>query len=136
MRKTVVMSIFIMLTINTIYAQINGVVKDITGEPVMAANVFWLNTTNGTTTDAGGNFSIAKPSDNDKLVVSFIGYENDTILVKDNSKDIAVTLKCGVLMRQRYNDHESCHGIAPLRIVRIWLVETISFIAPSHQCYM
>lgn len=100
MRKTVVMSIFIMLTINTIYAQINGVVKDITGEPVMAANVFWLNTTNGTTTDAGGNFSIAKPSDNDKLVVSFIGYENDTILVKDNSKDLAVTLKCGVLMRE------------------------------------
>src|SRR5574344_1409896 len=100
MRKTVVMSIFIMLTINTIYAQINGVVKDITGVPVVAANVFWLNTTNGTTTDAGGNFSIAKPSDNDKLVVSCIGYENDTLLVKDNSKDLAVTLKCGVLMRE------------------------------------
>lgn len=32
-------------------AQVKGMVKDNQGEPVVAANVFWINTTNGTVTD-------------------------------------------------------------------------------------
>ena len=35
-------------------AQVKGMVKDNQGEPVVAANVFWINTTNGTVTDENG----------------------------------------------------------------------------------
>ena len=45
------------------------------------ADVFWMNTTNGVTTNEDGNFSIHKPARSHMLVVSFIGFENDTIHV-------------------------------------------------------
>lgn len=63
-------------------AQVKGMVKDNQGEPVVAANVFWINTTNGTVTDENGAFTIEQPVGAKKLVVSFIGYENDTIVVE------------------------------------------------------
>ncbi|WP_455674511.1 TonB-dependent receptor [Phocaeicola sp.] len=79
-------------------AQVKGIVKDNAGEPVVAANVFWVNTTNGTSTDENGRFVINRPSSANKLVVSFIGYENDTVFVKDSSKELAITLQTGVMM--------------------------------------
>ena len=40
-------------------AQVKGMVKDNQGEPVVAANVFWINTTNGTVTDENGEIGRA-----------------------------------------------------------------------------
>ena len=64
------------------YAQVRGTVKDSTGEPVPGANVFWMNTGQGVTTKVDGTFSITKPSKSHILVVSFIGFQNDTIHVE------------------------------------------------------
>ena len=36
------------------YAQVRGMVKDSTGEPVPGANVFWMNTGQGVTTKVDG----------------------------------------------------------------------------------
>ena len=80
------------------YAQVKGVVKDSENEPIVAANVFWLGTTNGTTTDAEGRFSIKKPSSAQYLIVSFVGYENDTVQVTGKNQHIEVTLKDGAIM--------------------------------------
>ena len=56
------------------------------------ANVFWMHTQIGTATDTKGNFSIERSSpDQVYLIVSFIGYKNDTINTMDNNS-IAVTL--------------------------------------------
>ncbi len=41
-------------------AQVTGTITDITGEPVVGANVFWLGTTQGTTSDAEGNLQYSK----------------------------------------------------------------------------
>lgn len=81
-------------------AQVKGTVKDHTGEPVVAANVFWVNTTDGTTTDEHGVFTLARPARANKLVVSFIGYENDTILVTDTGKELNITLQGSVMMEE------------------------------------
>lgn len=63
-------------------------------EFVVGANVYWLNTNLGTTTDIKGEFVIDRTSTSNKLVVSFVGFENDTILV--SSSKVKVLLKSSV----------------------------------------
>lgn len=60
---------------------VSGVVRDEKGEPVIGANVVERGTTNGTSTDVDGRFSIRIPSDA-MLEVSFIGYVTQTVSVK------------------------------------------------------
>lgn len=49
--------------------------------PLGGANVHWLNTSVGAVTDFDGNFEIPYKSEYKKLVVSFVGYQTDTISV-------------------------------------------------------
>ena len=51
--------------------------------PIEGANVFWLNTNQGTITKAGGEFNIQKIKDVKSLVISYIGFKTDTIDVED-----------------------------------------------------
>lgn len=48
------------------------------------ATVYWLNTDVGTTTDISGWFNIKYKREYKKLVVSFVGYETDTINISSN----------------------------------------------------
>lgn len=57
------------------------------------ANVMWLGSTQGTTTDSDGAFAITPAKRGSKLVVTFIGYSNDTIPVTSTAKDVEVELK-------------------------------------------
>nr|WP_299067395.1 TonB-dependent receptor [uncultured Allomuricauda sp.] len=45
------------------------------------ANVYWLSSTTGTTTDSLGNFKIPYRKDKKKLIVSSVGFRSDTLLV-------------------------------------------------------
>jgi outer membrane receptor for ferrienterochelin and colicins len=56
------------------------------------ANVYWLGTTKGTSTKDNGIFLIDRVSESNKLVVSFVGYKSDTILITDQA-NIKVVLK-------------------------------------------
>lgn len=60
--------------------------------PLIGANVFWLNTTIATSTDTNGYFTIDKKENNTLLIVSYIGFNNDTILVKESTK-LSIELK-------------------------------------------
>lgn len=64
-----------------LWADIEGTVLDDTGETLVGANVYWANTTHGTTTDAAGHFSLPKDRTTKTLVVSYMGYHNDTTRV-------------------------------------------------------
>jgi len=66
-------------------AHLHGVVLDEKGEPLTGANVWWAQTTVGTTTDAEGLFEIEPIRQTKLLVTSFLGYRNDTTRVKDRS---------------------------------------------------
>ena len=85
-----------MMTANFTYAQVRGTVKDKQGEPIPGANVFWMGTTSGVTSSAEGRFSIEKPAKSHMLVVSFIGFVNDTIHVENKNASIDVVLNEGV----------------------------------------
>ncbi len=70
---------------------IKGVVKDKTGEPIIGANVLEKGTTNGVITDFDGNFSLQVANKNSVVVVSFIGYKTQEIVV-GNQKELNITL--------------------------------------------
>lgn len=62
--------------------------------PLIGASVFWLGTTIGTATDVNGEFELNAPETLPaKLVVSFVGYQSDTILVKSIKKEIEIHLQ-------------------------------------------
>lgn len=50
------------------------------------ANVFWLNASVGTITDLDGSFSIPYKSEYKKLVISYVGYETDTLTIANTKK--------------------------------------------------
>ena len=51
--------------------------------PIEGANIFWLNTNQGTITKAAGEFNIQKIRDVKSLVISYIGFKTDTIDIDD-----------------------------------------------------
>jgi outer membrane receptor for ferrienterochelin and colicins len=53
---------------------------------LFGANVYWLDTTLGTVTDIDGKFSIPYKNNYTKLVVSYVGYQTDTISVAANTR--------------------------------------------------
>lgn len=60
--------------------------------PLSGANVYWLDTQVGAVTDFDGNFEIPYQKEYKKLVISFVGYETDTLTVA-SAKPIRHTLK-------------------------------------------
>lgn len=86
--KIIITVIIFMVTINQSHAQsISGKVMEWDESmkmemPIIGANVYWQNTTTGTTSDPGGNFAIpVPPSFPASLIVSFVGYRNDTLRI-------------------------------------------------------
>lgn len=63
---------------------ITGTVKDESGQPLPGATVLEKGTTNGTTTDISGKFQLSA-SEDAVLIVSFVGYETQEILVNNRS---------------------------------------------------
>ena len=58
---------------------VTGSVKAVNGDPLIGAAVQVANSSRGVITDIDGNFAITGISDNDRLVISFVGYLPDTL---------------------------------------------------------
>ncbi len=69
---------------------VSGTVLDTHGQPVVGAAIVEQGTTNGTVADIDGKFSLAVTGS--QLVVSFIGYESQTLDVAGQTQ-VAVTLR-------------------------------------------
>ncbi|MEN8251885.1 MAG: carboxypeptidase-like regulatory domain-containing protein, partial [Bacteroidota bacterium] len=63
--------------------------------PLEGANVYWLGTTTGSASDQKGFFSLNRTDESNMLVVSFVGYVNDTIEVVGD-RHIHVKLKSSI----------------------------------------
>ena len=64
-----------------IQAQVTGVVLDDHGEPLVGANVYWANTGTGVAADLEGAFTLMPVKTTNRLVISYIGFHNDTVTV-------------------------------------------------------
>ena len=83
MRKVICILMLLPLTLLSQEA-INGVVtENSTGKelPLLGANVYWLDTTVGTTTDIDGKFSVPYKPEYQQLVISYVGFKTDTLTI-------------------------------------------------------
>lgn len=65
---------------------VSGVIVDENGEPIAGANIVIKGTTTGTVSDIDGMFNLSVPQKGATLLVTFIGYENSTIEVREKSQ--------------------------------------------------
>ena len=79
---------------------LTGTVKDSDNEPIPGANLVWLNSSHGGSTDMNGEFTLERPANADKLVVSFIGYNTDTISIASYQEYIDIVLNEGVQLAE------------------------------------
>ena len=90
-----IVSIFLVLHVITLNAQenhqpISGHVFELIGNdsvaPLVGVNVFYLGTTNGTTSNSAGYFELEHDPSNHMLVFGFVGYQSDTLHIQDDDE--------------------------------------------------
>lgn len=72
--------------------KVTGKVLDNTNETIIGGTIMVKGTTNGTTTDLDGNFSIQVPSKNSVLIVSYVGLKSKEITVGDKTSGLVIVL--------------------------------------------
>lgn len=92
--------LLIILASVSVQAQVRGTVTDKDGVPIPGANVLFQHSTVGAITTEDGRFSIEKPAGKQQLIVSFIGYENDTIQVTDKQAVLNIILLEGLELNE------------------------------------
>ena len=85
---------FAMFLLNAQNTTVSGRVTSDDGEGLPGVTILVQGTSNGTSTDIGGNYSIAAPSDA-VLVVSYIGFKTQTITVGERTQ-IDLNLAVGI----------------------------------------
>ena len=87
----------LLLAVSIISAQqlkITGTVHDRkTREPIIGASVLVYNTTNGTITDVDGRFELSNVAKGSNLLISYVGYQSQTILVGETRTPIYIYLE-------------------------------------------
>src|SRR5690242_17548616 len=68
--------------------------------PLIGAGVYWMGTTDGTTTDAQGNFNLPLNASHSIVIASFVGFQSDTIQVRDAASFLKITLKKSVDLKE------------------------------------
>lgn len=91
-RLPLLLSFFLCINLYAQNKTITGSIKDQTGEPMIGVNVLVKGTLNGSITNIDGFYTLQNVDRNATLVVSYIGYETQEILVADRS-EINVVLK-------------------------------------------
>jgi outer membrane receptor for ferrienterochelin and colicins len=67
-------------------------VKTKTLAPLTGANVYWVGSSQATATDSLGKFTIPRIAQSNKLVVSYVGFRNDTIRI-GSENELEIVLK-------------------------------------------
>ena len=77
-----------------IYAQsITGTITDANGEPLPGVNVIIKGTSQGTTTDFDGNYSINITSFPKTLVFSYVGFKSQELSLNSASQNASIVLQ-------------------------------------------
>jgi len=99
--KTILLTPSFIILYLFVQAQVTGKVYYKEGQktaPLAGANVYWQGTQEGTATDSNGSFSTEKPASTNVLLISFVGYGTDTIVVNENNRYLEIILTKTVLL--------------------------------------
>ena len=99
LQKLTLVALFAFITVG-LFAQgtVKGKIKDdMTGEPLIGATVVLDGTSTGATTDMDGIFTLDVPSGTQKIIISYVGYEN---VVMDVNISNGETTELGKILLQ------------------------------------
>lgn len=68
------------------HRSISGIIKDVSGEPMIGVNVLVKGTTNGIITNLDGKYTLSGISNESVLVVSYIGYLTQNVVIGNRSQ--------------------------------------------------
>jgi TonB-linked SusC/RagA family outer membrane protein len=91
LRLWLTMLLFVFSAVAFAQKRVTGTVTDANGKPVSGASVVVRGTSNGTTTDEQGRFTITVPNDQARLSVSYVGLDAKEVAV-GTSGTVAVSL--------------------------------------------
>lgn len=91
MIKNLILAILILFPAS-VMAGIKGKVTDQKGVPIPGVNIFWINSSIGTVSDANGDFSIERSGTSERLVFSNVAFQRDTITVAADQSVVSVRL--------------------------------------------
>src|SRR6187402_2890150 len=96
----IIASLFFLLIFSTSYGQnvLQGVVKNDTDSPIEGVNIVLKGTTNFSTTDANGNFSIEAKALPFTIIVQYLGYTTKEIKINELptvAKPLQITISTG-----------------------------------------
>jgi len=86
MKKLIILAVFLPW-LSFSQEQLKGVVLEFSSSkemPLPGANVYWANSSVGTITNDDGTFSLPYRFSYNKLVISYVGFKTDTIIVTEN----------------------------------------------------
>lgn len=89
MKKILILILFIIPDLGFAQESIKGIILEKTTstqeEPIFGANIYWLNSNVGSTTDEEGKFTISYKKEYTKLVISYVGYQTDTLTISNTN---------------------------------------------------
>lgn len=88
----VVLILFFASTYSLEAQSLSGTIKDPNGEPLVGAALWWEGTQVSTATDTRGEYNIRRVKDFNTLIVSSVGFRNDTIELSKASKSLDIEL--------------------------------------------
>lgn len=89
-------------------------------QSLLGANVYWKNTTGGTVTDGNGKFEIDAPLTYPAtLVVSYVGYQKDSIVLPTYTTNLKIKLSANI-------------NLATFEVVERTKTSAVSLVAPIH----
>src|SRR4051794_11409357 len=94
MKKLVLLSLSMFLLCMQLLAQnrtVTGKVTDSIGLGIPNVSVTIKGAKSGTTTDAGGNFTLTAPANASTLVISSVGYQDQEVGISGGTMTIALT---------------------------------------------
>ncbi|MDD2256867.1 MAG: TonB-dependent receptor [Bacteroidales bacterium] len=82
--------------------EVGGRIVDASNAPIQGANVWWLDAKTGTTTDAQGHFRIPFSRETDRLKISYVGYQTDTLSATlfNETNDVQIALNEAVYLEE------------------------------------
>jgi len=87
----------LLISVGTYAQSLTGIVYEVNDKnekvPLLGTNVFWMETQIGTTSDANGVFMLRKVNEEPmNLIISYIGYKPDTLLIPAEQENIEIVL--------------------------------------------
>ena len=90
--KTIYLTLLVgLLSLSVQAATITGVVKA-KNEPIIGAEIFWQNSTVGSTSNLDGSFQINTVTNSDTLVISYLGFNTEYVFVGNTVQPLQISL--------------------------------------------